>query len=225
MLSSRSAAAVRRILRKQPRFGWGRAASWSNTRAALLHQLPFISLNSKPPSCRSSRYRLLHPAQRSHPASGFVLQTAGNCCSGTLNVASRLIVIDPAANVAVPASILLSTGINGLAHCVEGLYSKVQTPVTKALAPHAIGLFVQALPQVAKQTESIDARGALLAAAHLSGLVLMNARTTLHHAICHALGALTGAPHGLGNAVILTHAIDFNAPVAPAAMSELVRAW
>jgi alcohol dehydrogenase len=56
----------------------------------------------------------------------------------------------------------------------------------------------------------VEARAALLAAAHLSGLVLLNARTCLHHAICHALGAVTGVPHGSANAVILPHALAFN---------------
>jgi alcohol dehydrogenase len=142
-----------------------------------------------------------------------------------LNVASRLVVIDPAANTAVPASLMLSTGMNGLAHCIEGLYSRVRTPITTALALHAIGLFADALPRVARAPESIDARAALLAAAHLSGLVLMNARTCLHHAICHALGAVTGVPHGQANAVVLPHAMAYNASAAPEAMAGIAGAW
>ena len=142
-----------------------------------------------------------------------------------LKLASRLIVIDPAANLATPAPLMLATGMNGLAHCIEGLYSRVRTPVTAALATHAIGLFVDALPQVARAPASIAARAALLSAAHLSGLVLMNARTCLHHAICHALGAVTGASHGEANAVILPHAIAFNAPAALEAMAAIRRAW
>jgi alcohol dehydrogenase len=142
-----------------------------------------------------------------------------------LNVASRLIVIDPDANASVPAALMLATGMNGLAHCVEGLYSKTRTPVTTALALHAIGLFAQALPRVARAPDSVGARAALLAAAHLSGLVLMNARTCLHHAICHALGAVTGVGHGRANAVILPHAMAFNADFAPEAMASMGRAW
>jgi alcohol dehydrogenase class IV len=142
-----------------------------------------------------------------------------------IKLASRLIVIDPVANVPVPASIMLATGMNGLAHCVEGLYSKVRTPVTTALALHALGLFVQALPRVAREPSSVACRAELLAAAHLSGLVLMNARTCLHHAICHALGAVTGASHGQANAVILPHAMAFNAGAAPEAMVGIARAW
>jgi alcohol dehydrogenase class IV len=142
-----------------------------------------------------------------------------------IKLASRLIVIDPVANVPVPVSIMLATGMNGLAHCVEGLYSKARTPITTALALHAIGLFVQALPRVAREPNSIACRAELLAAAHLSGLVLMNARTCLHHAVCHALGAVTGASHGQANAVVLPHAMAFNAEAAPEAMAGIARAW
>jgi alcohol dehydrogenase class IV len=60
----------------------------------------------------------------------------------------------------------------------------------------------------------VAARAALLYAAHLSGLVLVNARTCLHHAICHAIGSVTGVGHGDANAVMLPHAVAFNADAA-----------
>lgn len=132
-----------------------------------------------------------------------------------LKLAARLIMIDPAANTAVPASIMLATGMNGLAHCVEGLYSKMQTPITTALALHAIQLFAEALPRVAREPDSVDHRASLLAAAHLSGLVLVNSRTCLHHAICHAIGAVTGVSHGESNSVMLPHAMAFNYQTVP----------
>jgi alcohol dehydrogenase class IV len=125
-------------------------------------------------------------------------------------VAARLILIDPQANLAVPAELMLTTGMNGLAHCIEGLYSKVRTPVTDALCLHGIALFADALLRVAREPQSMPARAALLAAAHLSGRVLLNARTCLHHAICHALGAVTRVSHGAANAVMLPHAAAFN---------------
>lgn len=131
-----------------------------------------------------------------------------------LKLTARLIAIDPAANTAVPASIMLATGMNGLAHCVEGLYATLRTPITDALALHAIELFLQALPRVAREPQSVEHRARLLAAAHLSGLVLVNSRTCLHHAICHAIGAVTGVPHGDANSVILPHAMSFNSQSA-----------
>ncbi len=142
-----------------------------------------------------------------------------------VKLASSLILIDPVANCDVPAGIMLATGMNGLAHCVEGLYSKQRTPVAEALALHAMGLFAQALPRVAREPQCADHRAALLTAGHLSGQVLMNARTCLHHAICHALGAVAGVPHGEANAVVLPHAMAFNAQAAPQAMAAIARTW
>ncbi len=139
-------------------------------------------------------------------------------------LAARLIFIDPQANLCVPAALMLATGMNGLAHCLEGLYSKVRIPVSTALALHAIGLFFTALPAVAAEPHDAAARGDLLVAAHLSGKVLLNARTCLHHAICHALGAATGIGHGDANALLLPDAIAFNAGHAGAELAAAARA-
>lgn len=136
-----------------------------------------------------------------------------------LALAARLILLDPEANTAVPAPVMLATGMNGLAHCIEGLYAKLRTPITDALARHAIDLFLDALPRVAREPSSVEHRGQLLAAAHLSGLVLVNSRTCLHHAICHAIGAVTGASHGESNSVILPHAMAFNYESAAESLS------
>lgn len=127
-------------------------------------------------------------------------------------LASRVVLLDPQVNLAVPASLMLSTGMNGIAHCVEGLYSKERSPLGEVLALDALGRFAQALPEVHAEPDDMGARARLLYAAHLSGLVLVNARTALHHAVCHAIGSVTGAPHGQANAVLLPHALRFNRP-------------
>jgi alcohol dehydrogenase len=44
-------------------------------------------------------------------------------------LASRVILIDPKANLHMPASVMQATAMNGLAHCIEGLYSKNRSPV------------------------------------------------------------------------------------------------
>jgi alcohol dehydrogenase class IV len=140
-----------------------------------------------------------------------------------LQLACRTILIDPQANLGVPARLMLSTGMNGLAHCIEGLYAKTRTPITDALCLHGVTLFADALPRVAREPASLEARSALLAAAHLSGLIMLNARTCAHHAICHAIGAITGAGHGEANAVMLPHAMAFNRDFLRAGQLELVR--
>jgi len=138
-------------------------------------------------------------------------------------LASRVVLLDPLANLATPALVMLSTGMNGLAHCIEGLYSKNRSPVTSILALDGIAQFDQALRHVARAPDQVDARAELLLAAHISGMVLASARSCLHHAICHVLGATFGVAHGAVNSVILPHAVQFNAPFAARELAAAAR--
>lgn len=158
------------------------------------------------------------------PSLGVRTEAGSKLLFTDLQLAARVILIDPELNVAVPAALMLATGMNGLAHCLEGLYSRVRTPVTTALALHATALFMRALPAVAAAAQDVACRAELLAAAHLSGQVLLNARTCLHHAICHALGASTGIGHGEANAVLLPEAVAFNAPACEDELADAARA-
>jgi maleylacetate reductase len=46
----------------------------------------------------------------------------------------------------------------------------------------------------------------------------------LHHKLCHTLGASFNLPHAETHAVILPHALAYNAPAAPEAMARIARA-
>lgn len=48
-------------------------------------------------------------------------------------LASRVILLDPVVNRAMSAAVMLSTGIKGLAHCIEGLYSMGRSPTSSVL--------------------------------------------------------------------------------------------
>lgn len=139
-------------------------------------------------------------------------------------LASRVVLLDAKANLDVPAPVMLATGMNGVAHCVEGLYSRERSPLAELLATDALRRFMLALPQVRREPGDIVARGELLYAAHLSGLVLVNARTCLHHAICHAIGSVTGAAHGEANSVMLPHVLRFNQPAVGEALRQAAAA-
>ena len=69
---------------------------------------------------------------------------------------------------------------------------------------------MQSLPAVAADPASAQARSHALVAAHLSGQVLLNARSCVHHATCHSLGAVAGISHGDANSIMLPHAMVFN---------------
>ncbi|CAM4099687.1 iron-containing alcohol dehydrogenase family protein [Bordetella bronchialis] len=127
-------------------------------------------------------------------------------------VSAAAILVDPLMSEDVPLATMRYTAMNGIAHCLEGLYSKGRSIVSDGLAVQAVGLFHQALahPLPAEAAQ----RRLILAAAHLSGMVLAMARSCLHHAICHVVGARLDLPHGLVNTVILPHALRFNEDAA-----------
>lgn len=138
-------------------------------------------------------------------------------------LASRVILLDPVANLEVPAAVMLSTAMNGLAHCIEGLYSKARSPMSSILALDGVVRFDRAMRHVARSPDSSEARAELLLAAHISGMVLATARSCLHHAICHVVGATSGAAHGAVNSAVLPHAVRFNAPFAENLLAEVAQ--
>jgi alcohol dehydrogenase class IV len=140
------------------------------------------------------------------------------------NVVPRTIVIDPELCLDMPVSILASTAMNAFAHCVEGLYSRVGNPISSALALHAARLLNDALPVMVADPADVDARGQVMAAAHLSGHVIANARVGLHHAICHGLGAIGGLSHGDANAIMLPHVMRYNSRVVASELAMLAEA-
>ena len=127
-------------------------------------------------------------------------------------------VYDPEITLDTPARVSAETGMNALAHGVECAYSPTRTPEAEAVALACVERVAAALPAVVDAPADLDARTAMLEAAVLGGRCLQNARMGVHHGLSQLLGGRTGLPHGLMNAVVLPHAMRFNASaVGPAA--------
>lgn len=149
------------------------------------------------------------------------------------HLASTAMLIDPALSRDVPMALMRYTAMNGLAHCFEGMYSRNKSVIATSIALQSLALFASALCE--HKTESIDQtpgaasdpdhdqRATILLAGHLSGVVLSMARTCLHHAICHVIGARHNVGHGAVNAVMLAHALRFNAPVVHPDLAPALR--
>lgn len=141
-----------------------------------------------------------------------------------VKLACRLIVLDPEATREVPPRVMASTGMNGFAHCVEGLYSRHRNPVAEALALHGARMFHRFLPAMVRDPDDIAARAGSLTAAYLSGMVISSARVGIHHAMCHCLGARGGLSHGVANSIMLPHAMEYNLDAATPALALLAQA-
>jgi maleylacetate reductase len=131
----------------------------------------------------------------------------------------RTILYDPDLTVGLPPAVSAASGLNAIAHCVEGLWIAERTPISTALATEAMRRFGDALPRVVADGTDMDARCECLAAAWLAGIVLTTG-TALHHKLAHVLGGL-GLPHAETHAIILPHVTRFNLEAAPDAFERL----
>lgn len=141
-----------------------------------------------------------------------------------LRVLPKVVIYDPALTVSLPPSVTGPSGMNAIAHCVEALYAEAANPVTSLCAEEGIRVLARSLPPLVQAPGDLDARSDALYGAYLAGSALAVAGVAIHHRICHVLGGSFGLPHGDLNAVVLPHAVAFNAPAAPAAIGRIARA-
>ena len=135
--------------------------------------------------------------------------------------APLVVVYDPELARSTPARVSAETGMNALAHCVEAAWSPSRTPEAEAIALAGFRRIMSALPLVVEEPDSLDTRAAMFEGAALGGRCLQNASMGVHHGLAQLVGGRTGIPHGLANAVILPHAIRFNADAVPTSIAAL----
>ena len=123
-----------------------------------------------------------------------------------------VVVYDPELTLTLPPHIAGPSGMNALAHAVEGLYGPGANPFISFMALESIRVLHRGLPSVVADPDDIDARTDVLYGAYLGGVVLATGGTALHHKTCHVLGGMFGLDHGGMNAAVLGHAVAYNAP-------------
>ncbi|MGA9025578.1 MAG: maleylacetate reductase [Steroidobacteraceae bacterium] len=142
----------------------------------------------------------------------------------TLKVLPEAVLYDVNLTLTLPASMSATSGLNAIAHAVEGLYARDGNPIVSLMAEEGVRALAQALPRIVDRPGDIEARSDALYGAWLCGTVLGSAGMALHHKLCHTLGGSFNLPHAETHAVVLPHATAYNAAAAPDAMARLSRA-
>jgi maleylacetate reductase len=139
-------------------------------------------------------------------------------------VLPRTVLYDPALTLTLPVPIAAASGLNAMAHAVEALYGASTSPVSALMAEDCIRSLASGLRRVARAPADLEARAEALYGSFLGGAALEGAVMGLHHKLCHVLGGTFGLNHAETHAVILPHAIAYNAGAAQAAMTRIARA-
>ncbi len=141
-----------------------------------------------------------------------------------VRVLPKSVLYDPELTVSLPAGLSATSGLNAVAHAVEGLYAPDATPIVSLMAEEGTRALAAALPRVVADGTDIDARSGAQYGAWLCGAVLAATTMSLHHKLCHTLGGTLDLPHAQTHTVVLPHALAYNQPAAPAAVAALSRA-
>lgn len=134
-----------------------------------------------------------------------------------------LAVLDPELTLGLPPHITATTGMDALTHAVEAFIGRSNTAGTERDAVEATRLIMENLERVYRDGKDLEGRGRLLKAAHLAGRAFTRAYVGNVHAVAHALSGFYGLPHGLANAVLLPHVLEYYGPAARGRLALLAR--
>ncbi|MFN4014008.1 MAG: iron-containing alcohol dehydrogenase [Reyranella sp.] len=128
-------------------------------------------------------------------------------------IVPRVIVLDPAATLATPMDLMLSTGLKAVDHAVERLCSQQAHPFVLGTATEALKLLAHALPAHKANPDDMATRLDLQFGMWLSiGAGTSGVGVGASHGIGHVLGAACHVPHGHTSCVMLPSVLRWNLP-------------
>ncbi len=122
---------------------------------------------------------------------------------------------DPVLMVGKPPALTAATGMDALTHAIEAYVSTIATPITDAVAEKAIRLIGEWLRPAVAMGANLGARDAMCYAQFMAGMAFNNASLGHVHAMAHQLGGFYNLPHGVCNAILLPHVMEFNMIACP----------
>ncbi|APT75415.1 acetaldehyde dehydrogenase [Marinitoga sp. 1137] len=125
-------------------------------------------------------------------------------------------IIDPELSMSMPKNLTAYSGIDALVHAIEAYVSVFSNEFTNGLALEAIRLIFKYLPDSYKMGEkAVKAREKMAYASCVAGMAFANSFLGLCHSMAHKLGSAFHIPHGLSNALLISHIIKYNATDKP----------
>jgi len=131
--------------------------------------------------------------------------------------------LDPELTIPLPADVTAATGMDALTHAIESVTSRSCSVFTEALAFAAIRLITENLRRAVYYPDDLEAREKMLYGSLLGGMALADAGVGACHALAYPLGGFYRIPHGLANAVLIPHVMEFNLPAAPEQFAMIAR--
>ena len=138
--------------------------------------------------------------------------------------AARMALVDPLLTMSMPPRLTAAVGMDVLTHAVESIISVMSWAPSQALALESIRLVSANLVEAVEKGDSFEARDGMMKASLLGGMCFNNTRLGPAHAMAHPVGGFFNAPHGVVNAILLPHVMEYSREYAVGKLAAIAQA-
>ena len=139
-------------------------------------------------------------------------------------VSLSLAIIDPELTLSLPPYETAYTGMDALAHAIEGVTSTNPNPLSHACGLDAIRKISRYLRRAYHNGQDLEARIEMAEAAHLAGIAFDDPLTHFGHATADGMSITMHTPHGVGCGLALPEVCARCGAAVPERMREIAEA-
>jgi alcohol dehydrogenase class IV len=121
---------------------------------------------------------------------------------------ARKVFVDPMLTMDLPKFITAATGMDALTHNVEAYISKGFSPLCDGIALEGIRLVAQSLERACNAPD-LESRSKMIMAS-LMGATAFQKGLGIVHSLAHPLSTVVDMHHGLANAIMIPHGLEYN---------------
>lgn len=136
-------------------------------------------------------------------------------------IVPKVAILDAQLLMNLPPHITAATGMDALTHAVESYVGRWRTKYTGDYSLRATEKIYAHLCETFTNGRNQEARKQMLLAAFEAGVAFTRASVGYVHAIAHQLGALFHVPHGIANAMVLPHVLEYYRDACTVSYAEL----
>jgi len=138
-------------------------------------------------------------------------------------VMPTLAIVDPVLTRSLPPRVTAFTGMDALTHALESYVCTNTQPISEGMSIQAMKMIAKSLRKAVANGDDLDAREDMITGSLVAALAFNVTRLGLAHALAIPFGATFGIPHGMINAILLPHVMEYNLMGATEKFIEIAR--
>ncbi len=121
--------------------------------------------------------------------------------------------LDAELTLGMPPALTAATGMDAITHGIEAYVATKYHPIAEGVALQALKILGANIRKAYHHGDDINARGEMLLGACMAAFSFQKGLGAIH-SLAHQLSTEAPIPHGIANAILLPHVMNFNLPHA-----------